>query len=169
MGEPRLERIVIAGLDNAGKTVILNRMATGQVVETTPSTSFEIMQFNYNNTQVILFSVAGGEEHRDFLLLPFSQARGLIFVVDATDGRRLDQAYAQFRTCVEALAHGAPIVVFANKQDLENVVPTNEIAESLHLDELQSHPTHVQETCALSGQGLFDGLNWLLGILSGPQ
>lgn len=128
-----------------------------------------MMQFNYNNVELLLFDVAGGEKYRPFLLMPFPGARGMIFVVDATDDRRLDQAYTLFRTCVDALPPGTPIVVFANKQDLPNVVSSGEIAERLHLDELQSHPTHVQETCALSGQGLFSGLDWLLGTLSESQ
>ena len=86
----------------------------------------------------------------------------MIFVVDATDDRQLGHASTMLQNCAGVLFPGTPIVVFANKQDLPNTISNSEITDRLHLDGLQSHPTHIQETCALSRQGLFEGLNWLL-------
>ena len=99
----------MVGLDNnAGKTVILNKMVTGEVSETTPTAGLNMDVVSYNNVEFLLFDVAGREEYAPFLLLPFPGSRGMIFVVDATDDRRLDLARTQFQTCVSALPPEAP-------------------------------------------------------------
>ena len=152
----------MVGPDNAGKTAILERMVTGEFVETTPTIGLNMNTVSLNNTQVLLFDLAGRPEFEPFLFLPFPGACGMIFVVDATDDGQLDRASTMLQNCANVLSPGTPIVFFANKQDLPNTISNTEITDRLHLDGLQSHPTHIQETCALSGQGLFEGLNWLL-------
>ena len=51
-----------------------------------------------------------------------------------------------------------PILVLANKQDLPQAVKTNDVAQKLGLHQMR-RPWHVQGTCALSGDGLYEGLD----------
>jgi hypothetical protein len=50
--------------------------------------------------------------------------------------------------------------VLANKQDM-GVYSTSEVAERLGVASLRGREWHVQGACALTGEGLFEGFNWL--------
>jgi len=47
------------------------------------------------------------------------------------------------------------------EQDLREAMTTAEIADSLLLHQIKSHEWHIQAACALSGEGLFQGLEWV--------
>ncbi|GLJ29112.1 hypothetical protein SUGI_0573940 [Cryptomeria japonica] len=52
------------------------------------------------------------------------------------------------------------VVVFANKNDFPNAMSVLEITEELEMSSTQRH-WHVQSPCATSGDGLYEGLDWL--------
>ncbi len=54
----------------------------------------------------------------------------------------------------------AVLLVFANKQDM-GVMSVPEITEKLGLHTLRGREWYIQGTCALTGDGLYDGLDWL--------
>ena len=54
----------------------------------------------------------------------------------------------------------AVLLVFANKQDM-GVMSVPEITERLGLHTLRGREWYIQGTCALTGDGLYDGLDWL--------
>lgn len=54
----------------------------------------------------------------------------------------------------------AVLLVFANKQDM-GVMSVTEISERLGLHTIRGREWFIQGTCALTGDGLYDGLDWL--------
>lgn len=61
----------------------------------------------------------------------------------------------------------AIILVFANKQDLPNAMSAGEVTEKLGLHGIRGRQWYLQSTCATSGDGLYEGLDWLSRTLSG--
>ena len=57
---------------------------------------------------------------------------------------------------------GACILVFANKQDLRDAMGVAELTAVLGLQSVRTHEWHVQPACALTGEGLHDGLGWIV-------
>ncbi|GAU49967.1 hypothetical protein TSUD_290870 [Trifolium subterraneum] len=55
----------------------------------------------------------------------------------------------------------AVLLVFANKQDLPNAMNAAEITDKLGLHSLRQRHWYIQSTCATSGEGLYQGLDWL--------
>ncbi|PRQ38441.1 putative small GTPase superfamily, ARF/SAR type, P-loop containing nucleoside triphosphate hydrolase [Rosa chinensis] len=56
----------------------------------------------------------------------------------------------------------AMLLVFANKQDLPNAMNAAEITDKLiSLHSLRQRHWYIQNTCATTGEGLFEGLDWL--------
>lgn len=56
---------------------------------------------------------------------------------------------------------GVPLLVFCNKQDVQGALKPEEISEQLGLAGGEtSRPWSVRGSCAVSGQGLEDGLDW---------
>jgi signal recognition particle receptor subunit beta len=59
-----------------------------------------------------------------------------------------------------------PVLVFANKQDLPDAMTPSEVADKLGLSRLQSRQWKVQGACAPSGEGVYEGLDWLSTVLN---
>lgn len=88
--------------------------------------------------------------------------KALIFVVDSTDKMRLDEAKEELmRILSDEHMKDIILLVFANKNDAADAMSTAEVTEKLELHKLKDRSWHVQSSCALSGEGLVDGLTWL--------
>merc|ERR1712087_212744 len=59
----------------------------------------------------------------------------------------------------------AALLVFANKQDLPNAMGVSEITERLKLNKLRNRDWYIQSSCAKTGDGLYEGLDWLSNTL----
>ena len=64
---------------------------------------------------------------------------------------------------------GCPLLVFCNKQDVEGALKPEEISEHLGLaGGEKTRPWSVRGSCATKGEGLEEGLDWQVFILSRP-
>ena len=89
----------------------------------------------------------------------FQGTEGLIYVVDSNDPSRMEESRSEFQGVLADLdSDRIPILVLANKQDLPHAIKTNDVAQKLGLHHMR-RPWHVQGTCALSGDGLYEGLD----------
>lgn len=92
----------------------------------------------------------------------YTGAKGLLFVIDSTDVDRMNLAKKELHKMV---AHedlvGCKILIFANKQDAKGALPVAEISKRLNLSVLQGKSYHIQDCCALTGEGLYDGMEWM--------
>ncbi len=92
----------------------------------------------------------------------YQNTQGLIFVVDSNDKERVEDAREELhRMLNEPELSEAVLLVFANKQDLPKAMRPSEVAEKLGLVALRSRVWHIQGACATSGDGLYEGLDWL--------
>ncbi|BHF77384.1 hypothetical protein SprV_0602048900 [Sparganum proliferum] len=91
---------------------------------------------------------------------------GLVFVVDSSDRERIDEAREELHGMLnEDELRDAALLVFANKQDLPKAMQACEITQRLGLSALHGRQWYVQATCATSGTGLYEGLDWLSNTL----
>jgi ADP-ribosylation factor protein 1 len=97
----------------------------------------------------------------------FQNTQGLIFVVDSNDRDRVGEARDEMQRMVnEDELRDAVLLVFANKQDLPHAMTAAEITDKLGLHSLRQRNWYIQSTCATSGEGLYEGLDWLSNNLS---
>ena len=101
----------------------------------------------------------------------FQNTQGLIFVVDSNDRDRIGEARDELhRMLNEDELRDAVLLVFANKQDLPNAMNAAEITDKLGLHALRQRQWYIQSTCATSGEGLYEGLDWLSSnLVSAPS
>ncbi|CAO2643324.1 ADP-ribosylation factor 1 [Lemmus lemmus] len=141
-------RILMVGLDAAGKTTILYKLK----VETV----------EYKNISFTVWDVGGQDKIRPLWRHYFQNTQGLIFVVDSNDRERVNEAREELmRMLAEDELRDAVLLVFANKQDLPNAMNAAEITDKLGLHSLRHRNWYIQATCATSGDGLYEGLDWL--------
>lgn len=167
-------RILMVGLDAAGKTTILYKLKLGDVVTTIPTIGFNVETVEYKNISFTVWDVGGQDKIRPLWRHYFCNTQGVIFVVDSNDRERIDatnsaEASAQeelHRMLSEDELRDAVLLVFANKQDLPNALSVAEITERLKLNAIRNRSWYIQATCATSGDGLYEGLDWLSNTLS---
>ena len=61
----------------------------------------------------------------------------------------------------------AALLVLANKQDLPNAMSVAEVTDKLGLHSMRNRKWYIQACCATSGDGLYEGLDWLSTTLNG--
>lgn len=160
-------RILMVGLDAAGKTTILYKLKLGEVVTTIPTIGFNVETVDYKNISFTVWDVGGQDKIRPLWRHYFTNTQGLIFVVDSNDRERLSEAAAELNKMAnEDELKEATILVFANKQDLPNALSVSEITEKLGLHNMRGRKWFVQAACATQGTGLYEGLDWLSNELS---
>ena len=160
--EKKEARILMLGLDAAGKTTILFKMKLGEVVQSIPTIGFNVETIEFKNCKLNVWDVGGQDKIRPMWKHYFQNAEGLIFVVDSSDRKRIDKAKEELhKMLAEEDLKETVLLVFANKQDIA-VMDVKEIIDKLDLTSLKGRAWHCQGTSAISGQGLTEGMTWLI-------
>lgn len=88
-------------------------------------------------------------------------------MVDSNDRERAEDAREELhRMLNEPELSDAVLLVFANKQDLPKAMKPADVAERLGLSSLRTRVWHIQGCCATTGDGLYEGLDWLSDTLA---
>jgi ADP-ribosylation factor protein 1 len=163
-------RILMVGLDAAGKTTILYKLKLGEIVTTIPTIGFNVETVEYGNIQFTVWDVGGQDKIRPLWRHYFQNTQGIIFVVDSNDRDRIIEAREELQRMLnEDELRNAVLLIFANKQDLPNAMNAAEITDKLGLHSMRQRQWFIQSTCATSGDGLYEGLDWLSGALKKSQ
>lgn len=153
------------GLDASGKTTVLYKMKLNEYVASVPTIGFNVETVEYKNLKMTIWDVGGQTTLRSLWRHYYDNADALIYLVDSTDKERIE-------TCKESLygvindsdMMGVPVLVLANKQDAAQMT-VSEIMSKLELDTLKGREWKIQGCCAVTGDGLFEGLDWLNATL----
>jgi len=160
-------RILMLGLDAAGKTTVLYKLKLGEVVTTIPTVGFNVEKVEYRNISFTVWDVGGQDKIRRLWRYYFLGTQGLVFVVDSSDRDRVEDAREELTKVLgEDEMRDAALLVLANKQDLPNAMPAAELTEKLRLHSMRSRKWYIQSTCATSGDGLYEGMDWMSRVLS---
>eukprot|EP00744_Colponema_vietnamica_P007381 GILI01010629.1.p1 GENE.GILI01010629.1~~GILI01010629.1.p1 ORF type:complete len:206 (+),score=48.25 GILI01010629.1:74-619(+) len=163
-------RLLVLGLDNAGKTTILKKLADEDITHIMPTQGFNIKSVSHHGLKLNVWDVGGQRAIRPYWKNYFDGAEALIFVVDSSDRRRLEETTSELvQLLSEDKLAGIPLLVFANKQDLIQAVPANEIADLLNLHAIRDRPWQIQACSGKSGEGLEDGLEYIANTITSKK
>jgi len=158
-------RLLMLGLDDAGKTTILKAFAGEDIHGISPTLGFNIKTLTFPpNYKLNVWDVGGQQTIRSYWRNYYEQTDGLIFVIDSAHQRRLTEVKQELQQLLkqEKLA-GASLLIFANKQDLPGALSHQQIAEALNLSEMNADRHYSIVSCsAVSGTGLRDGIQWIV-------
>lgn len=155
-------RILMVGLDAAGKTTILYKLKLGESVTTIPTIGFNVETVEYKNLKFTMWDVGGQDKLRPLWRHYFQNTNGVIFVVDSNDSARIGKARDELQKMLaEDELRNAILLVFANKQDLPQAMSATDVTEKLGLHSLRQRTWFLQGCCATTAQGLHEGLDWL--------
>ena len=161
-------RILLLGMDSAGKTTVLYQLKLQRHVKTTPTIGFNVESLSpTRDVTITVWDVGGEEKIRGLWRHHYHGAHGVIFVVDSTDVERMAEARRELWLVLkdEGLAQGVPVAVFANKQDLHNAMTSAQMQVELGLVDLEERKWFIQEMSAASGIGVNEGLTKMADLV----
>uniref|UniRef100_A0A6B2LML7 ADP-ribosylation factor n=1 Tax=Arcella intermedia TaxID=1963864 RepID=A0A6B2LML7_9EUKA len=152
----------MVGLDGAGKTTALYKPLLREAITTKPTIGFNVENLKHNYINFRIWDIGGLKEIRWMWSQYYANVEGIIFVVDSGDEGRMQEVVPEFK---QLMSHkdlnNAALLVLANKKDCPTAMSVDHLTEKLSLHSLQ-HNWHIQPTCATTGEGLYEGLEWLL-------
>ena len=163
----RQAKILMLGLDAAGKTTVLYKLKLNETVATIPTIGFNVESVQpVKNVTFTVWDVGGQDKIRPLWRHYFVGCEGLIFVVDSTDARRFDEAREELTWILDSDEMvGVPLVILANKQDLPQALSPSDVATKLGLNTVRNRKWYVQGTSAVSGSGVYEAMSELSGLV----
>lgn len=170
-------RILILGLDNAGKTTIVKKLKGEDLNTISPTLGFNIETIEFGGLNLNFWDIGGQTtlraywknyfEETDGKLFCLTPFKGLIWVVDSNDKMRLDDCKKElFAVLKQEKLSGATLLIYCNKQDVEGALSPDEIKEYLELDTITTRHWGVIPCSAMTGLGIFEGIDWLVNDIS---
>lgn len=165
--------ILILGLDRAGKTNALERLKStysgvvgldpGKIL---PTVGLNVGRLEAYGVSLIFWDLGGQSGLRSIWDKYFDESHAVMYVVDASQPARFDESkLALDRVLGSRELYGAPLLVLANKQDVQEAARPEEVANHLGVGKIDARPVRVQAACAYTGEGLREGVQWLVETL----
>lgn len=121
-------RLLVLGLDNAGKTTIIKKFNGEDIDKISPTLGFNIKSLEYENFKLNVWDIGGQKTIRSYWRNYFEQTDGVIWVVDSSDKMRLDDTKAELHSLLkQEKLMGATLLIFCNKQDIEGSLSCDQI------------------------------------------
>ncbi|PSN46206.1 hypothetical protein C0J52_13147 [Blattella germanica] len=136
------KRIIVLGLEGAGKSTILSQVTSGSCK------NHDVQPIDVKPTEV-----GGGEKVRKYWGNFLQDTDLLVFVVDASDPHNLSLAVKEFKSLLgEDRLNRVPILILANKQDRPEALTPEQVADALDIGSISSskHKVRVLGTQAPS-------------------
>ncbi|VDL91731.1 unnamed protein product [Schistocephalus solidus] len=151
---PEGTKLVIVGLDNAGKSTILYQFVLNEAVQTSPTIGSNVEEFKWRNLHLVMWDLGGQESLRSTWSTYYAGSEFVILVIDSTDRDRLPISKSElYNILASEDLRKAKILIFANKQDVNGCMSVVEVGHKLNLTSIKDHPWHIQACCALTGEG----------------
>lgn len=160
-------KIVMVGLDAAGKTTVLYKLRLGEQITTIPTIGFNVENLRLGTLEFQVWDIGGQDKIRPLWKHYYAGTDAIIFVLDSSDKERMRDAKHEVEMLIgEDELKDAALLVLANKQDLPGAGEVSDIAEQLGLKGLRRRQWFIQGAVATKGVGLYEGLDWLARTLN---
>jgi small GTP-binding protein len=156
-------RVLILGLDSAGKTTLLYYLSLRpRETKIVPTIAFNIETVEIGKLRLQIWDMGGQRDLRPYWRLYFPNSDGIVFVVDSTDRQRIGLCAEQLNAVLgEDELRNLPLVIMANKQDLESAMKPDEISRSLQLTNMKDRQWAIFPTSGLVGTQVKEAFAWL--------
>ncbi|ESL06189.1 ADP-ribosylation factor-like protein [Trypanosoma rangeli SC58] len=157
------------GIDNAGKTTLISALGGKIELNTTPTVGFTPTKFETEKYDICIFDLGGAANFRGIWVHYFHDCHGLMFVIDsAADETVVKESLEVLRDVAQhPYVKGKPLLVLANKRDLNNSQGTNVIPDG-YLEGVLERDTayRVVASCSINEDpDLEESVEWLLAMV----
>uniref|UniRef100_A0AAQ4Q6Q7 ADP-ribosylation factor-like protein 6 n=1 Tax=Gasterosteus aculeatus aculeatus TaxID=481459 RepID=A0AAQ4Q6Q7_GASAC len=162
LGLKKEVNVLCLGLDNSGKTTIINQLKPANVNMTNIFIGFSL--FYFCSLSFTVFDMSGQGRYRNLWEHYYKEGQAIIFVIDSADKLRMVVAKEELDTLLnhpDVKHRRIPILFFANKMDVRDALSSVKVSQLLCLENIKDKPWHICATDALKGEGLQEGVDWL--------
>ena len=156
--------IGFVGIDNAGKTTIIDVFTKHKITKTIPTVGVNLEQVTFSEIDFHLNILdMGGQKSFRLLWVDYLNTVDIVlFVIDANDHERLDESLKEFQNMlILTEANDIPILILINKIDLPNTLSALEIGQKFSkIPELNNRDWNIVETSAVTTKGLIEMFKW---------
>jgi len=154
--------LCLVGLENSGKTTLLNILSTGYPVETLPTVGLNVKMVKKEGVAMKVWDLGGQERFRAEWGRYTQGCDAIVFVVDSSDFDRIQTARKELHKLLEDKSlQSLPLLIALNKIDLEPHMTKEEVIRDMNLDYVQDNPWIVQPISALRQQNIGEVVDWL--------
>nr|CAX69769.1 ADP-ribosylation factor-like 5B [Schistosoma japonicum] len=115
----RVYKVIILGLDNAGKSTILYQFVLKEAVQTSPTIGSNVEEVKWKNLHFVMWDIGGQTSVRASWTTYFSGSDFVILVIDSTDRERLCLTKQElYKLLIAEELKRSKMLIFANKQDV---------------------------------------------------
>ena len=155
--------LAIVGLQNAGKSTLINSLQTGNFDEDTiPTVGVNIRSVKKGKVTLRIWDLGGQRRYRESWEKYCGSSDCIVFVIDATDKDNLDVAKTQLEQILSwESVEGIPLLVLANKNDLPDCYTENEMIDLLNLKSIRDRKVGCYSISAKNLNNLDVALKWM--------
>ena len=154
-------KVLMLGLDAAGKTTILYQLKLGMNLETIPTMGFVYEKIEHKNFKLSVWDVAGQDALRPLWKHYYQNTKAIIFVVDSSDEKRISLAKEELHKILDdEEVKDAIVLLLANKMDLKVLSP-KEVETRMDVEKFGNRKIQTFGVTGLTGEGLTPAMDWL--------
>eukprot|EP00898_Chlorokybus_atmophyticus_P000356 jgi/Chlat1/1320/Chrsp118S01742 len=156
--------LALIGLQNAGKTSLVNVIATGGYNEDMiPTVGFNMRKVTKGAVTIKLWDLGGQPRFRSMWERYCRGVSAIVYVVDAADLESIDAAKTELHELVAkpSLA-GVPLLVLGNKNDLPNAIGMEDLIARMHLRDIRNREVCCYSISCKMAHNIDVTLDWLV-------
>ncbi|EGV60715.1 ARF/SAR superfamily protein [Yamadazyma tenuis ATCC 10573] len=160
-------RVLVLGLDNAGKTTIVKQWLHEDITEVSPTMGFNISTITHGGYTLNIWDVGGQSSLRPFWGNYFEKTNIIIWVVDCLAVERIKESFEELEHKIltqNKVGSDVALLILMNKVDLvpdPAALRTNLLAQlDLQRRVPPSTAWGVQMVSGKTGDGILNALGW---------
>jgi small GTP-binding protein len=158
--EPK--KLLLLGLDAAGKTTFLYRIRNRNEVETTiPTIGFNVETLQLKDLNFTCWDIGGCDKIRPLWRHFMQNLGGIVFMVDSADMDRIDSAREELGFFLKEASEEVPLLIISNKVDIPRSRPLLDIVRGLQLDEVRTRRWEMIPSCMTLPETAKPCLEWI--------
>lgn len=166
LNKPKLT-VLVLGLNGSGKSTLIDKLKPVVCQKRTvePTKGYEIVWVPYKRYYIKFLDMSGTSNYRSIWSSHTDNVQSLVFVIDSSDTMSFPSAREELHNILETpylSKHRVPLLILANKNDLEESAPIEVISSELNVDSITSRPVLIKSVCSFYPQELFQAIDWLM-------
>ncbi|KAL7720766.1 ADP-ribosylation factor [Entamoeba marina] len=158
----RNKKALIVGLDQVGKTSTLYRLTNEELISITPNNETIAKTINLKNIQLALWDINLNHCLKPLWKYYYKNTDCIIFILDSSNQDGFNEEIELLSILLQdELLKDAILLIYSNKQDLPNALPTEIVVDGLNLNEIKNRKWFCQPSCTITGEGLLEGMDWI--------